>query len=128
MAAVPLAHIATPLAIPSMASVVRKDGMPIRVVSTPLKMPTASPVARPAHTPTKGPAASMAIAVVTVASPATAPIDRSISPAASTKVMATAITAIMAVWRMMLSRLFGSRKPLSNNAKEKITKMATKPR
>ena len=66
-------HIATPLAMPIIASVVRKDGMPTLVVSQPLNMPTASPVANPASSPPKGPATAIAMATVTVASPATAP-------------------------------------------------------
>ena len=90
-------HIARPLAIPIIANVVRNDGMPILVVSQPLKMPTARPVARPAITPPTGPATAIAMATVTEVSPATAPTDRSISPAERTNVMATAMTAIMAV-------------------------------
>ena len=39
----------------------------------------------------------------------------------------TAITAIIAVWRTMLSRLFGFRNPLSFSVRAKTTKMATKP-
>ena len=101
--------------------------MPMRVVSQPLKHPTAMPVATPANTPAKGPATAIVMATVTVVRPATAPIDRSISPLARTKVIATAITAIMAVWRMMFKRLVGFRKPLSLNVRAKITKITTKP-
>ena len=54
-AAVSEIHIATPLAMPIIASVVRNDGMPTRVVSQPLNMPTARPVARPASDPGEGP-------------------------------------------------------------------------
>ena len=128
MAAVSLIHIATPRAMPIIASVVRNDGMPTRVVSMLLQKPTAKPVAMPTITPRNGPPMSIAIAVVTEARPATAPIERSISPAERTKVMATAMIAIIAVWRTMLSRLLGSRKPLSCSVTAKTRKMATKPR
>ena len=70
----------------------------------------------------------MPMAVVTEASPATAPIERSISPAERTKVIATAMTEIIAVWRMMFSRLSGSRKPWSYSVTAKRTKIPTKPR
>jgi hypothetical protein len=113
--------------MPLMASVVRKDGMPMRVVSQPLKQPTAMPVAIPAKTPAKGPATAMAMATVTVVRPATAPMLRSISPDDSTKVMATAITAIIAVWRMMFKRLVGFRNPLSARVTAKTAKITTKP-
>ena len=69
----------------------------------------------------------MAIATVTDVSPATAPTERSISPEDSTNVIAIAITAIIAVWRTMLSRLFGFRNPLSFNVTAKNMKMITKP-
>ena len=111
----PLTHIATPVAMPIMASVVRKDGMPTRVVSRPFASPTDNAgqqaddnAERRART------ASIPMAVVTEASPATAPTERSISPATRTNVIATAMIEIIAVWRMMFSRLFGSRKPWSS--------------
>ena len=99
----------------------------MRVVSQPLKHPKAIPVAMPASTPARGPATAMAMATVTVVSPATAPMDRSISPDARTKVMATAITAIIAVWRTMFKRLVGFRKPLSAKVTAKTAKITTKP-
>ena len=43
-----LIHMATPRAMPIMASVVRKDGMPIPVVSQPLTAPTIAPVRKAA--------------------------------------------------------------------------------
>ena len=69
----------------------------------------------------------IAMATVTVANPATAPTDRSISPADRTKVIAMAMTAIIAVCRTMLSRLLGFKKPLSFSVSAKTTKIATKP-
>ena len=44
-----------------------------------------------------------------------------------TKVIATAMTEIVAVWRMMFSRLVGVRKPLSPSVIAKTTKTKTKP-
>ena len=69
----------------------------------------------------------MAMATVTEARPATAPTERSISPAESTKVMAIAMTAIIAVWRTMLRRLLGLRNPLSLSVAAKTRKITTKP-
>ena len=60
-------------------------------------------------------------------SPLTLPTDRSISAVPSTKVIATDTTAMMAVWRMMLRRLLGSRKPRSPRVAAKMMKIATKP-
>jgi hypothetical protein len=53
----------------------------------------------------------MAIAVRQDDSPATEPTERSISAAPMTKVMAVAITEIVAVWRTMFRRLLVLRKP-----------------
>ena len=127
IAAVALIHMATPRAMPIMARVVRNEGMPIPVVSQPLTAPTTAPVPRPQTIPPKMPKWSIPIAVATEARPATAPTDRSISAVPSTKVMATDTTAMMAVWRMMLRRLLGSRKPRSPRVAAKMMKMATKP-
>ena len=73
-----------PRAMPIIASVVRKDGMPTRVVSSAVDEPDdaadreagedAGDSAIPVH----------ATAATSEASPATMPIERSISPAAST--------------------------------------------
>lgn len=52
------------------------------------------------------------MAVVTDASPASDPTERSISPEAMTKVMATAMTVIVEVWRTMFIRLLSVRNPL----------------
>jgi hypothetical protein len=120
--------MATPLAIPIIASVVRKDGMPTRVVSSPLKRPAAIAVRIPAQMPNAIPPAPIASAVVTDARPATAPTERSISPAESTNVIATAMTDIMAVCLTMLRRLVGSRKPRSCSVTAKKMKIARKPR
>ena len=127
MAAVPLTHIAGPCAMPIMASVVRKEGIPTAVVSQPLTAPTRTPVPSPQRMPPAMPNWSMAIAVTTEARPATAPTDRSISPVDSTKVIVTETTAMIAVCLMMLSRLLGSRKPRSPSVTAKIRKIATKP-
>jgi hypothetical protein len=75
--------------------------------------PTTRPTARPATTPTTGPYDETAIAETTEARPATEPILKSISAAAITKVIATAMIEIVAVWRAMLSRLLVVVKPLS---------------
>lgn len=120
-------QIATPLAMPIIASVVRNDGMPIRVVSQPLKQPTAIQVARPAMTPPTGPATEIAIATLAVARPVTAPTERSISPADRTNVMAIAMTAIIAVCRTMFIRLSGVRKPLSFRVSANTGNITTKP-
>src|SRR5687767_13263431 len=101
IAAVSEIHIAAPLAIPIMARVVRNVGIASRVDRKPLTRPTQRPVASPADTPAKGPPHAIARAVVTDESPATAPTDRSISPAERTNVMATAMIAIIEVWRAM---------------------------
>ena len=61
----------------------------------------------------------MARAVVTEAKPATEPTERSISPQDNTKVIATAIIAIMAVCLPIFSILFVLRKPLSYKVIEK---------
>ena len=112
---------------PIIASVVKNEGMPIFVVNQPLKTPTATPVARPAIIPANGPAKETANATVTLARPATAPTERSISPADNTNVIAIAITAIIAVCRTMLSRLLGFRNPLSFRVRANIRKIAIKP-
>ena len=127
MAAVLLTHIDKPVEIPIIASVVRNDGMPMRVVMRPLKKPTAAPVANPAAMPAGIPAARIVIAVTTEENPAREPTERSISPAARTNVMATAITAIIADWRTMLRRLFGLRNPWLLRVTAKIAKMQTNP-
>ena len=119
--------MAAPLAIPIIASVVRNDGIPTRVVSQPLNMPTTNPVASPANTPAIGPAIAMAMATVTVAKPATEPTERSISPADKTNVIAMAITAIIAVCRMMFRRLLGFKNPLSESVTAKIKNNTIKP-
>ena len=126
-AAVLLTHIAVPLAIPIMASVTRNEGIPTRVVKRPLTMPTTIPVRSPQNIPPIRPNLANASAVVTEARPATEPIDRSISPADRTKVMPTAMMAIIAVWRTIFSKLFGSRNPLSLRVIEKKMKIATNP-
>ena len=127
IAAVLLTHIDKPVEMPIIASVVRNEGMPMRVVTSPLKRPTAAPVATPAATPAGAPAARIVIAVTTEENPASEPTERSISPVASTKVMATAITAIMADWRTMLRRLIGLRNPWPLRVTAKIAKMQAKP-
>jgi hypothetical protein len=66
----------------------------MRVVSQPFNMPTASSVAMPAPTPKRSARPRIAIATVTVERPATAPTERSISPAVSTKVMAISRTNV----------------------------------
>ena len=81
----------------------------------------------PHRMPPATPKWSIPIAVATEASPATAPTDRSISAVPSTNVMATDTTAMMAVWRTMLRRLLGSRKPRFPKVAAKIAKIATKP-
>ena len=48
-------HIAVPRAMPIMASVVRNEGMPTRVVSRALIKPTSPPTRRPAMTPAAAP-------------------------------------------------------------------------
>jgi hypothetical protein len=127
IAAVPLIHMAMPRAMPIMASVVRKDGMPMPVVSHPLIAPTITPVPSPQRMPPAMPNWSIPMAVATDAKPATAPTDRSISPVQSTKVIVTETTAMIAVCRTMFKRLFGSRKPLSPNVAAKTRKITTKP-
>ncbi len=128
MERVSLTHMAMPRAMPIIASVVRNDGIPTRVVMTPFATPITSPVANPPRMPKSGPPMSIAIAVATDASPASAPTDRSISPAERTNVMATAITAMTAVCRTMFRRLVGSRNPLSCRVSAKKMKMPIKPR
>ena len=75
-------HIAVPRAMPIIASVVRNEGMPIRVVSAPLTRPT-SAAGRKAcgdagHGRRNGPSRRRRRSEI---SPATMPMDRSISPA-----------------------------------------------
>ncbi|MNH25076.1 hypothetical protein D3C79_850440 [compost metagenome] len=57
-----------------------------------------------------------------------APNERSISAALRTKVMPTAMMAMVAVWRAMFIRLTELRKPLSWSTTEKNTKMPTNTR
>ena len=52
-------------------------------------------------------------ALVTEPSPATEPTERSISAAEITKVTATAITAMIALWTTTFRRFVGLRKPAS---------------
>ena len=127
MAAVLLTHIDTPVEIPIIASVARNDGIPMRVVTSPLNRPTIIPVATPAATPAGIPAARIVSAVTTDEKPASEPTERSISPAARTKVIATAIIAIIADCRTMLRRLIGLRNPWLLRVAAKIAKMQTKP-
>ena len=119
---------ARPDAIPSMASVTRNDGMPRTVTRPPLTMPTTSPTARPASTPKIAlPVAETASAAQTLDRPATDPTDRSIWAAEMTKVIATAITEMIAVCRKMLSRFVPERKPSSARKIAKSRKTTAKP-
>src|ERR671939_562507 len=120
-------HWATPAAMPSMPRVTRNDGIPSVLTRPPLMAPTTSPTARPATMPATRPHRDRAIAVQTLDRPATEPTLRSISAAAMTYVIATAITVMIAVCRNMLSRLLALRKPWlpSNTAKKRKT--TTKP-
>ncbi len=69
----------------------------------------------------------MARAVVTELRPAIAPTERSICPAAMTKVTATAIVAMIAVWRTMFSKLLVFVKPASRKMTAKKRNNPTKP-
>src|SRR5438128_1939118 len=127
MGAVALIHMAIPCATLSMPNVTRKEGMPKRVTRKPFIEPTISPTSRPATMPARIPYCWIAMAVTTEARPASAPIDRSISAAAITKVTATAITEMIAVWRIILSKLLGFRKPEPLNTMLKNNKRTRKP-
>ena len=125
--AVPVIHMATPVVMPSVPSVTRNDGMPARVTSRPLIEPTINPVSKPAKMPAATPNLEIVSAVATAPRPATAPTDRSISALEITKVMATAITEIVAVCRTMFKRLLPERKPYCPRPMAKATKITTKP-
>jgi len=121
MGAVLVTHIAAPVVIPCIPKVTRKEGIPIRVTNVPLIEPTTKPVNNPARIPGTRPNLEITIAVITEAKPATEPTDRSISAVARTKVIATAITEMMADCRMIFSRLLLLRKPLWESVAEKVT-------
>ena len=91
-------------------------------------MPTASPTPSPPSTPnTTFPVADRVSAVTTLDSPATEPTDRSIWAAPMTNVPATAITAMIAVWRTMFSRFAPLRKPSSPRVNAKAANTTTNP-
>ncbi len=120
-------HWATPTAMPSMPSVTRNDGMLSSVTRPPLITPTTTPTPSPASTPATRPNCATVMAATTDERPATEPTDRSISAAEITKVTATAITVIVAVWRKMLSRLLPDRNPESPRSTANSAKTTTNP-
>ena len=68
------------------------------------------------------------MAATTLERPATEPTLRSISADAITKVIATAITEIVAVCLKMFRRLLAVRKPLSLSVTENSRNSAAKPK
>jgi hypothetical protein len=120
-------HIAAPCAIPSMPSVTRNDGMRAPVTSAPLIAPTASPTSSPATIPATSPWRWIVIAHTIAERPATEPTERSISAVEMTNVIATAMTAMIALCRAMLSRFVLFRKPSSASVIANTANSRTKP-
>ena len=105
-------NMAAPLATPSMPRVTRNDGMPARVVSRPLSMPTNPPVRIPKRAPTTQLSANCCIASpeTTPQSATTEPTERSNSPAMMTIVIPTARMDTNVVCRRMFVQFSGDRK------------------
>jgi hypothetical protein len=120
-------HWATPAAMPSIPSVTRNDGMLSMLTRVPLTVPTITPTARPTAIPATTPQSEIAMAVQTLARPATEPTLRSISAAEITNVTPTAMIEIVAACRKMLSRLFVDVKPRSPRVTANARKTTTKP-
>ena len=115
---------ATPLTIPSIPKVTRNDGIRTFTAIRPLTSPIAAPTATAATAPTKNPYPPTASAATRDDSAATEPTDRSISAAARANVIPTAMTAIGAACRPILSRLDALRNPSSYNVTAKTAKMS----
>ncbi|MNJ76096.1 hypothetical protein D3C77_733070 [compost metagenome] len=90
------------------------------VTSKPLMKPTIQPTPTPAtNAPIIPHPDCKANAPANEDNAVTAPTDKSISPVLITKVMAKPINEIVAVWRIILRRLFVVKNPSSNNEIEK---------
>ena len=87
-------------------------------LTIPLNSPIRTPTASAAETPMAKPYGAMRLAATSEAIPTVEPTERSISDAASAKVMPTAITAIGAAWRPIAAMLFQLRKPWSRRSTE----------
>ena len=109
-----------------MPSVTRNEGMRTFVVSRPLTRPTRRPTARAPHGDDEVRLAQQH-GHDQAESATIEPMDRSISPAESTKVMPKAMIETIAVCRAMLAKLSGVRKPRSLRVTAKKTRMARKP-
>ena len=118
---------ATPASSPMVASVTRNDGRRRKATSAPLTAPMAVPAASPAAAPTNQASVRRTMEASSAEIATIEPIDRSISPAVSTKTMPTAMTVTGAVCWTMLRRLRVVRKPSSRRTIENATRMIRKP-
>ena len=90
-------------------------------------LPIAAPAASPVAAPTSQGSVRSTVAASSAEIATIDPIDRSISPAVSTKTMPTAITVTGAVCWTMLRRLRAVRNPSSHRTIENPTRMMKKP-
>ena len=114
---------AIPLMTPSIPSVTRNDGMRTFTEMIPLRSPAATPTPTAASAPARNPAAVTTSAATRDDSATTDPTDRSISAAARANVIPTAITAMGAACRPMLSRFAELRNPSSWRMAAKTARM-----